>query len=60
MYISFLLKIKFLLLSYNTIIDESNDEVEDEYDNNEDLFLRFQRIVGPQTCFQEHTQQVCK
>jgi len=40
--------------------DETNvsDESEDEYDNKEDLFLRFQRIMGPQICSSEHAQQV--
>lgn len=46
----------FIVIYYK--IDES-DESEDEYDNKEDLFLRFQRIMGPQICFPEHSQQVC-
>ncbi|XP_025207220.1 F-box only protein 9 isoform X2 [Melanaphis sacchari] len=38
--------------------DDNNlsDECDDEYDNKEDLFLRFQRIMGPQICFPEQTQ----
>lgn len=40
-------------------IDDS-DQSEDEYDNKEDLFLRFQRITSPQTCFPEHAQQVSR
>ncbi|CAH1738321.1 F-box only protein 9 [Aphis gossypii] len=44
--------------SMDTTGDENtvSDECEDEYDNKEDLFLRFQRIMGPQICFPECTQ----
>ncbi|XP_025413927.1 F-box only protein 9 isoform X2 [Sipha flava] len=38
-------------------LNDQNDESEDEYDNKEDLFLRFQRIMGPQICFPEHEQR---
>ncbi|XP_060875795.1 F-box only protein 9 isoform X2 [Metopolophium dirhodum] len=34
----------------------SNDKSEDEYDNKEDLFLRFQRILGPLICFPARPQ----
>lgn len=45
--------------SMDTTADEnnvSNDKSEDEYDNKEDLFLRFQRILGPLICFPARAQ----
>lgn len=47
----------FIFLYQTKKIGES-DEIEDEYDNKEDLFLRFQRIMGPEICFQENVQPV--
>ncbi|VVC27083.1 Hypothetical protein CINCED_3A005270 [Cinara cedri] len=35
-----------------------NNMSDDEYDQKEDLFVRFQRITGPQICCPENSQQI--
>lgn len=48
-------------LTFSIIIHHRKDESsesEDEYDQKEDLYVRFQRLLGPETCVPEHAQRV--